>query len=303
MKNKKIFTYIIALLLLIGVNACTNNNSSDNSTNKENETKLSETKEKTTKEESADANNLNNAEKENDINNNYYNDSSEQTYVAPEKEPVNIVSNGVTKKGYKIETINGITYVDGYLIANKTYSLPDWYEPENTHEALNGRDWCANCIDEEAYQAYDKMRNDLKNEGMNIYIASGYRGYYQQQGLYQMYVNQDGQEEADTYSARPGHSEHQTGFAFDICDSSNDDYYHCINDAYKDMPSAKWLKDNCYKYGFILRYPEGKTNETGYMYESWHFRYVGKELAEKLYNNGDWITMENYFGITSIYQD
>ena len=74
-----------------------------------------------------------------------------------------------------------------------------------------------------------------------------------------------------------------------------------INDTFHNTPEAKWLANNCYKYGFILRYPKGKTDETGYKYESWHFRYVGVDLASKLYNNGDWITLESYFGITSKY--
>lgn len=74
-----------------------------------------------------------------------------------------------------------------------------------------------------------------------------------------------------------------------------------INDSFANTEEGKWLNDNCYKYGFILRYPNGKSDETGYQYEPWHFRYVGVELAEKLYNNGNWITVEDYFGITSRY--
>ena len=75
-----------------------------------------------------------------------------------------------------------------------------------------------------------------------------------------------------------------------------------VEDDFAGTPEAIWLHNNCYKYGFIIRYPQGKTNETGYIYEPWHFRYVGTELAEILYNGGDWITMEDYFGITSVYQ-
>ena len=110
--------------------------------------------------------------------------------------------------------------------------------------------------------------------------------------LYNNYVNRDGVVAADTYSARAGHSEHQSGLAFDV---------NTINDSFANTEEGKWLNDNCYKYGFILRYPNGKSDETGYQYEPWHFRYVGVELAEKLYNNGNWITVEDYFGITSRY--
>ena len=185
----------------------------------------------------------------------------------------------VTSKGYKGEVKDGITYVEGYLIANKTYSLPEDYNPGGLLDITKTN--------------ADKMIQDSKKEGLNIYISSGFRSYNRQKTLYTNYVKNDGKEKADTYSARPGHSEHQSGLAFDV---------NQINSTFDNTEEAKWLHKNCYKYGFILRYPKGKTDETGYVYESWHFRYVGEELASKLYNNGDWITMEDYFGITSHYE-
>ena len=87
--------------------------------------------------------------------------------------------------------------------------------------------------------------------------------------------------------------EHQSGLAADL---------NHVGSNFDNTESAKWLEQNCWKYGFILRYPKGKDKETGYVYESWHFRYVGVDLAKKLYNNGNWITMEAYFGITSQYK-
>ena len=99
-----------------------------------------------------------------------------------------------------------------------------------------------------------------------------------------------------TYSARPGHSEHQTGLAMDILTSSTSE-----SKTPQFKPALDWLADNAYKHGFILRYPEGKNHITGYIFEPWHYRYVGTELAEILYNNGDWITLEEYFGIDSAY--
>ena len=182
-----------------------------------------------------------------------------------------------TSKGFTGYIKNGITYIDGYLIANKTYSLPSTYNP-----GLN------NTVKAKA----NEMFAAVKNEGLNIWLSSGFRSYNTQKNLYNNYVNRDGKDKADTYSARPGHSEHQSGLAFDV---------NQINSTFDNTPEANWLANNCYKYGFILRYPNGKTNETGYKYESWHFRYVGESLATKLYNNGDWITMEAYFGITSEY--
>ena len=98
---------------------------------------------------------------------------------------------------------------------------------------------------------------------------------------------------------RAGHSEHQTGLAFDVCEHTSPDT--CINNGFDNTSQAKWISENCYKYGLIVRYPQGKDAITGYMYESWHLRYVGVDLATKLYNNGNWITLEEYFGITSRY--
>ena len=135
--------------------------------------------------------------------------------------------------------------------------------------------------------------------GVKMWNQSGFRSYETQKSIYERYVARDGQAAADRYSARPGHSEHQTGLAFDVCATG----YACISSGFNDTMPAKWLSENAHKYGFILRYPKGKESETGYKHESWHFRYVGKDLAEKLYNNGNWITMEDYFGIDSKYQD
>lgn len=182
-----------------------------------------------------------------------------------------------TSKGFKGVTKNGVTYIEGYLVVNKTYTLPSSY---------------GNGLTNATTEAFNKMQAAAKIDGLNIYISSGFRSYSYQKTLYNNYVNRDGVFAADTYSARAGHSEHQSGLAFDV---------NTINDSFANTEEGKWLNDNCYKYGFILRYPNGKSDETGYQYEPWHFRYVGVELAEKLYNNGNWITVEDYFGITSKY--
>lgn len=203
---------------------------------------------------------------------------------------------GETSKGYSIYEVDGVTYVDGYLIANKSYSLPETFVPTDTYKKANGNSTsqCSTCINNTAYTAYKEMDADASSLGLNLYISSGFRSYITQSNIYNKYVERDGKEQADTYSARPGSSEHQTGLAFDL---------NTIDDAFAKTDEGKWINQNCYKYGFIIRYPEGKTDETGYIYESWHLRYVGTDLAYKLYNNGDWITMEDYFGITSEYSE
>lgn len=182
-----------------------------------------------------------------------------------------------TSKGFTGKIVNGITYIDGVLIVNKTYPLPSTYGSGLTKTTQD---------------AFDKMAAAATLEGLNIYLSSGFRSYSTQNRIYNNYVKRDGKEKADTYSARPGHSEHQSGLAFDV---------NQINDTFNNSKEAIWLSNNCYKYGFILRYPKDKSNETGYKYESWHFRFVGVDLATKLYNNGNWITLEDYYGITSTY--
>ena len=213
------------------------------------------------------------------------------------------VLTGTTSKGYSIEYKNGAYYIDGYLIANKTYTLTSDWVPTNTYKKITASmdGFCRECIDKTAYEAWNEMKADAAAIGYSMWIQSGYRGYYYQRDLYNGYVKRKGQAAADKSSARPGSSEHQTGLAFDICVKDSTGSYPCISSSFNGTAPAKWLSANAYKYGYILRYPEGKTNETGYIHESWHFRYVGKELAQKLYNDGNWITLEDYFGIDSKY--
>lgn len=194
-----------------------------------------------------------------------------------EKDPNNQESNFVTSNGFEGYTKNGLTYIDGVLIANKTYSLPSSYNPGLTSETR---------------EAFNQMKMDAKSVGLNIEIISGFRSYSSQDIIYNNYVSKDGREKADRYSARAGHSEHQTGLAIDI---------NSLYTSFENTEEGKWLKENSYKYGFILRYPKGKEEITGYMYEPWHYRYVGRKFATKLYNNGSWLTIEEYFGITSKY--
>lgn len=160
------------------------------------------------------------------------------------------------------------TYIKGILIVNKKYSLPANYNPG---------------VDQTASTALKQLQQAASTAGHNIPLISGFRSYSRQQTLYNNYVARDGQALADTYSARPGHSEHQTGLAFDVGK---------LDDNYGSTPAGIWLKENCHKYGFILRYPKGKESITGYQYEPWHIRYVGVEHATKIMNQN--ITLEEY---------
>ena len=215
-----------------------------------------------------------------------------QTNITDEKELEN--KNNDSENQFELTQVDGVTYVEGVLIVNKTYPLPKDYVPTNTYKDATSLSYCAECLDKDAYQKYKEMDADATSLGLNIWIQSGYRSYGLQETLYNNYVKKDGKLAADTYSARPGHSEHQTGLAFDL---------NTINDAFQYTDEGKWINENAYLYGFILRYPKGKEEITGYKYESWHLRYVGEELAKTLYNNGDWITLEEYFNLTSEYEE
>lgn len=218
--------------------------------------------------------------------------SSDSSEFAPPVVPSgNVVSKGTTSKGFKIQEINGATYIDGVLIANKTYALPQDFIPTNPDQPVNA-DRSSTCLDKTLMSAWKIMLKDATAKGLNIYISSGYRSYNYQVNVYNRYVKSDGAAVADTYSSRPGNSEHQTGLCFDL---------NTIEDSFQYTNEGKWVNDNCYKYGFCIRFPKGKDSATGYQYESWHLRYVGVDLATKLYNNGDWLSLEEYFGITSEY--
>lgn len=215
------------------------------------------------------------------------------TEAVTEKEGETAQAAQVSAKGYKIENIDGVTYVDGVLIANKTYALPSTFIPTDPAEPVT-EDKSNTSLDKTLMSAWKKMLSDATAKGLNIYISSGYRSYNYQVLVYNTYVKSDGVEKADTYSSRPGNSEHQTGLCFDL---------NTIEDSFQYTEEGKWINDNCYKYGFCIRFPKGKDEYTGYQYESWHLRYVGVDLATKLYNNGDWLSLEEYFGITSKYPD
>ena len=197
-----------------------------------------------------------------------------------------------TSKSYTVKVKNGVATVDGIIIVNKTYSLPKTYVPSKPYKEIGNRGYCTDCIEDIAMQAFLKMQSDAKKLGLSLRIGSGFRSYQTQVTLYNNYAVKDGYDAADTYSARAGYSEHQSGLCFDL----NSD-----NDAFTNTKEGIWVNDNAYKYGLVIRFPKNKDKYTGYTYESWHLRYVGTELAEKLYNNGDWLSLEEYFGLDSKY--
>ena len=167
------------------------------------------------------------------------------------------------------------------MLVNKYHYVTKDYIPSNLIE-VNGL-----MINKDAYEAYKLMQADIQKEGMNIRIISAYRSYDYQENLYNNYLKRERKEIVDTYSARPGYSEHHTGLAIDIDNTKLD-----FNKFYL-TKEFLWMNDNAYKYGFILRYPKDKEEITGYVYEPWHYRYVGKEIA--LYIKKHNSTYEEYY--------
>lgn len=185
-----------------------------------------------------------------------------------------------------------------WVIANKARPLnPSGYIPadlvipsvplryDTTYEEMKLR--------KEAAESLQEMTNDAKSESVNLKLASGYRSYNLQTSVYNNFVKTQGRATADTQSARPGYSEHQTGLAADLepVDRSCE-----IADCFATTKEGVWLAANSYKYGYIVRYLPGKQNIVGYKYEPWHFRYVGRELAAEL-KKLDNPTLEEFFGL------
>lgn len=178
----------------------------------------------------------------------------------------------------------------GVLVVNKTYPLPSDYVPDDLVKI--GWDDEVGYVTSETGEAFKKMQADAYEEGLNLYLASGYRSYSLQSNLYNRYVSRDGKEAADKYSARPGYSEHQSGLAFDL---------NSIDESFAYTDEGKWVAEHCHEYGFIIRYPADKEDKTGYMYEPWHLRYLGVGLATDIHDTG--LCLEEYFGLTSEYAD
>lgn len=200
---------------------------------------------------------------------------------------VTLVNTGSDKEWYSNIKKTDVSK-DILMINNKTYKLPDDYEPDDLVDVKNWYSYGNNPkLRKEAYDKFIEMFNKAKEENLTIIINSSYRSYKYQENLYNDYLNKNGQSETDAYAARPGHSEHQTGLTIDVTT------YGANGDTFDKTDEFKWLQDNAHKYGFILRYPKGKEYITGYNYESWHYRYVGVEAATIIHDSN--ITFDEYY--------
>lgn len=187
--------------------------------------------------------------------------------------------------------------MDYTILVNKENVLSKDFVPEDLveiHEPTGSKldKTYINRLNSVAYRAFKEMQKDALKNGFEIFVDSSYRTYEYQKRVYDKIVEEKGIEHAKKYVALPGSSEHQTGLAIDIIFRRNNEM---IEEQKEDDPEIKWLFANAYKYGFILRFPKGKEKITGFNFEPWHFRYVGKKLSEELFASD--ITLEEYYNL------
>ncbi len=277
-KMKNIITYIVIAICLISSIWIGINN------NKEEKSNYSPSKKELKLRE------LNNINKKID----YFQDKNLDRYIAYKKKNKQLKIKDVIKrvnigldKPYYTATQKTPYQNKDYILVNKYIYMDENYIPNNLEDLEPSYSRSGMKLVKTAKTALEEMINAAKSEGYPIRVMSSYRSYHYQVSLYNKYVENDGKEAADTYSARPGYSEHQTGLCIDI----DDGVINYTN--FENSKSFKWMQENAYKYGFILRYPKDKTEITGYTYESWHYRYVGKEIASYIKKNN--ITFDEYY--------
>lgn len=211
--------------------------------------------------------------------------------VRPETDLEDVVAIVNVKADYKWYDEEIIKDVDmskeNTILVNKFNKLPENYEPQDLVDISIQYAYDNNRIRSHVNAAYIEMAKDAKKEGLSLIASSSYRSYQNQEIIYNRSVANSSVEITDKTSARPGHSEHQTGLTIDILT------YNVPLSAFENTEEYHWLQENAHKYGFIMRYPSDKEYLTGYSYESWHYRYLGIDLATKVYNEG--ITYDEYY--------
>ncbi|CAM3746287.1 D-alanyl-D-alanine carboxypeptidase family protein [Mesobacillus zeae] len=214
-------------------------------------------------------------------------------------------SSGTSSPSLEAAYFNDIDTVDGrkviqnpfnhLALVNKDYALPSSYVPDdlvraNVAFSFGDQQLEKALLREEAAEAMEKMFNEAKQQGVELFAVSGYRSHVRQTEVFDAEVQRVGEEKAAEAVAYPGNSEHQTGLAMDI---SGQSIGFALSEEFGSVKEGHWLADHAHNFGFILRYPKGKEEITGYQYEPWHFRYVGKKAATEIYKN-KW-TLEEYF--------
>src|SRR5690625_3897052 len=178
------------------------------------------------------------------------------------------------------------------VLVNKQHSLKENYEPDdlvtvNVPTILENPE--VNQLRKEAADALKEMFDVALDDGISLYARSGYRSHNTQEMLFENYAQKHGAEAANRYSARAGQSEHQTGLVMDITSESVN--FQLVEE-FANTEEGKWVQENAHQIGCIIRYPKGKEDITGYIYEPWHLRYLGVEVATAVYESG--LTYEEF---------
>ncbi|EPY2277115.1 M15 family metallopeptidase [Clostridium sporogenes] len=227
---------------------------------------------------------------------NKYNRSTESKRAQIVKETKDVSENNkqqtIKKKKPNIKNNKQQASKQSLVLVNRDNKLDESYLPHDlivpNIRFLGNRNFQVRRLRRVASEALENLFQEAKNENIILLGVSGYRSYNYQVNVYNNSVYRNGQQHAYKYVAQPGSSEHQTGLAMDIVSTE----YTNLDENFVNTRAYKWLKENCYKYGFIIRYPKEKENVTGYNFEPWHIRYVGTEAATEIMNKG--ITLEEY---------
>ena len=293
-KTKNFLIFIICILLIIiSITYGIKKLETTNKKNDKNSTEEKNTKTNNNKDNSKEEKELTELEKaKKDLN--YYIDENTEKYqeyrnknkdLSIEKVITNV--NIGLNDAYYTNTKES-KYQNTYkILVNKYNYVTEKYIPENLEAVSSEYSSKSLKLVSYAKEAFQEMAKAAKSENYTIRAMSSYRDYAYQNTLYNNYAKRDGYEAADTYSARPGYSEHQTGLAVDI--DNGKEYFT----NFEKTKEFTWMQENAYKFGFILRFPENKVTETGYQYESWHYRYVGKEIAKYIHDND--LCFEEYY--------
>ncbi len=218
-------------------------------------------------------------------------DSVAPEMLVPVVEEKKIIVTEEKKKPAQLCPQENTLGLDAFLFPmSKTFSIDEAYVPDQLVQVpstyVKNKGFV--CVTEEALGALTMMFDEAKVEGHTLYVTSGFRSYETQDSLFAYYTDVLGVADAERRSAHPGHSEHQLGTAMDITGGTSSSTSH----SFGDTPEGAWVAENAVDYGFVLSYPEGKESITGYMYEPWHFRYVGQDAAEDVEEQG--VTLLEY---------
>lgn len=270
-KQFRLSTYILMSLFILS--GCADNDS---------ETEPEETVEEIAQEENQDNDEADIDDEENNDTEEEGNQSEEDEEVESDDEP-----------DITIDMEEDLLDPDSIkVLVNKQYALPEDYAPDdlvtvNVPTVLENPE--IRQLREVASEALTDMFAAAEEDGIILYARSGYRSYQTQVELFNNYVSNHGEEAANRYSARPGESEHQTGLAMDVTSESVN---YQLTEAFGETPEGQWVEENAHDFGYIIRYPEGEEEVTGYQYEPWHLRYLGEELAVDIAESG--LTYEEY---------